>query len=545
MASQFRIDDRYDVAGDVVPGLLDRMYKAHDRSSGREVVLRLLSSGNALTQMGVARDLELYASLNHPNILSVFDIGETTLNGEQVIYIVMPFLPGRSLAEVMQQHRGPIALRLAIDIAHQMGNALDALHSHHLIHRDLTPQKVLLSDSGIVHLTDFGLARVVSGKDAVDSYSSLPYMAPELVAGSHMISAAADIYSLALIFYELVTGAQPFAKPTHSETLVAILHDPIPRAGIFNPYVKSQLESVLTRALSKEPERRYWSARAFCDDLSAAVNAELVEPDEAEVQTVPNTQSGQWRIVLAADLQDLDSDSIERLIEELRRLSGEQTLRLVSIEHGSVILILEGSDDGFKVIDHLVRTGNLTEVLGLKIQSVDFEPNDTRREPTKATEQSSTTADQTRCTVFISYSHKDDKLRHSLSNHLRPLERQGLIDQWHDRKITAGQEWKGEIDQRMESSQMILLLVSPDFVASQYCYDNEMKRALERHERKESRVVPIILRPVDWHQSPFGKLQALPRDGKAVTLWTNRDEAFSAIAQDLRQAASEIRAGVY
>ena len=96
--------------------------------------------------------------------------------------------------------------------------------------------------------------------------------------------------------------------------------------------------------------------------------------------------------------------------------------------------------------------------------------------------------------VFISYSHKDEALREKLGTHLSLLKRQGVIDEWHDRRIGAGQEWAGAIDEHLNSAAVILLLVSADFVASDYCYDLEMTRALERHDAGDARVIPVILR---------------------------------------------------
>lgn len=144
--------------------------------------------------------------------------------------------------------------------------------------------------------------------------------------------------------------------------------------------------------------------------------------------------------------------------------------------------------------------------------------------------------------LFFSYAHEDELLRKRLVKALAVLKRQGVIRDWHDRKITAGREWKGQIDQHLNSARVILLLISPDFIASDYCYDIEMTRALERHDREEARVIPVILRPVDqWHTAPFGKLLAAPTDGKAVTLWSNRDKAFADVAGHVRRAVEELR----
>ena len=144
--------------------------------------------------------------------------------------------------------------------------------------------------------------------------------------------------------------------------------------------------------------------------------------------------------------------------------------------------------------------------------------------------------------LFYSYFHQDEELRKELESHLSLLRRKGLISAWHDRMIGAGDEWKGETDKNLEEAQVILLLVSSSFLASDYCWDVETKRAVERHDRDEAKVIPIILRPCDWQGAPFGKIQALPRDGKAITSWSNRDEAFTDVALGIRRAIEAMTA---
>lgn len=137
--------------------------------------------------------------------------------------------------------------------------------------------------------------------------------------------------------------------------------------------------------------------------------------------------------------------------------------------------------------------------------------------------------------IFYSYSHRDEDLREELEKQLSFLKKRGLISTWHDRKIEPGTEWDRTISQRLNSADIILLLISADFLSSDYCYDIEMTRAMERHEAREARVIPIILRHVDdWQAAPFGKLQALPKGGKPVKSWTDRDEAFADIARGIR-----------
>src|SRR6266566_1600964 len=142
--------------------------------------------------------------------------------------------------------------------------------------------------------------------------------------------------------------------------------------------------------------------------------------------------------------------------------------------------------------------------------------------------------------VFYSYSHRDQRLRDQLEIQLALLKREGLLSGWHDRKIEAGEEWRGKIDEHLNAAQIILLLISADFIASDYCYDIEMTRALERHEIGEARVIPVILRPAEWKQAPFGKLKPLPTGGKPVVKWTDRDSAFLDIAQGIRRVIEEL-----
>lgn len=142
--------------------------------------------------------------------------------------------------------------------------------------------------------------------------------------------------------------------------------------------------------------------------------------------------------------------------------------------------------------------------------------------------------------VFFSYSHADERLRDQLEKQLAMLKRQGVIETWHDRRIGAGQNIDKVIDEHINTDEIILLLVSSDFLASDYCYDTEMQRAMERHDAGEAIVIPVILRACDWHHAPFGKLNATPRDGKPITQWPDIDEAFLQVAKAVREAAASL-----
>ena len=142
--------------------------------------------------------------------------------------------------------------------------------------------------------------------------------------------------------------------------------------------------------------------------------------------------------------------------------------------------------------------------------------------------------------VFYSYSHKDEAHREDLETHLSMLRRDGLIKEWSDRKILPGEAIDHEIDENLRRADLILLLVSPDFLASDYCWEKEMQFALDRHESGSAYVIPIFVRPGDWKQAPFAKVKGLPTDAKPVTIWDNKDLAWLDVARGIRETISRI-----
>ena len=141
--------------------------------------------------------------------------------------------------------------------------------------------------------------------------------------------------------------------------------------------------------------------------------------------------------------------------------------------------------------------------------------------------------------IFFSYAHEDEALRDKLAKHLSLLQRQGVVTLWHDRNINTGTDWSYSIDQHLQIAEIILLLVSANFIASDYCYSIEMQRAMDRSDREEAIVIPIILRPVDWESAPFGRLQALPKDAKPVATWSNVDQALLNTAEGIRRVIKD------
>lgn len=137
--------------------------------------------------------------------------------------------------------------------------------------------------------------------------------------------------------------------------------------------------------------------------------------------------------------------------------------------------------------------------------------------------------------IFYCYAHEDKVFRDDLEKHLSPLKRLGQIAEWHDREILPGGEWRHEIDTHLDMADVILLLVSPNFFYSDYCYSIEMKKAFSRHTAEDTSIIPILLRPVHWQETPLGELQILPTHGKPITKWRSRDEAYFDIVKGIQK----------
>ena len=142
--------------------------------------------------------------------------------------------------------------------------------------------------------------------------------------------------------------------------------------------------------------------------------------------------------------------------------------------------------------------------------------------------------------IFFSYAHEDEKLMDEVRRQLIVYERQGRILKWHDRKIPAGAEWQNKIDERLRHARVILLFMSPRFIESKYCYQVEGQEALRRHDSNEATVIPVVLRPCAWEDSPFGKLQALPRDAKPLSTWDNLDIASLEVARGVMSVVDNL-----
>lgn len=285
---------------------------------------------------------------------------------------------------------------------------------------------------------------------------------------------------------------------------------------------------VRTHVMSKDAGR--WRTGAI---LSFEGNTALVKADAHDRKVtirVRGTKEGRRRLlaIIRSDFERIHADIRNLNPQEMVPVPGHPTIAFKYPD----LCTMERDGVGKMpfVVDGKVFAQDIQELLN----GVDLEG--TRRKERDPMERS----DQA-IRLFYSYSHKDEPLRQELETHLKLLERRGLIAPWHEYMVGAGSEWKGQIHEHLNHADVILLLISADFLASDYCYDIEMKRAMERHESKEAQVIPVILRAVNWEAAPFGKLQALPKDAKAVTKWPDKDTAWQNVSAGIEKAVHELR----
>ena len=276
----------YTVVGRIGQGGMAAVYEANDLRYRRTVALKLLDTeaSSALGPERFRREIEVVAQLHHPHILPLYDSGEA----DGHLYYVMPLVKGGSLRERLARTPALTVTEIA-SIARDIGTALDNAHRHGVIHRDVKPANILLDDEHAV-LADFGIAhRVLDESEAELTITGLligtpAYMSPEQVMGAQSLDARSDIYSLACVVFEMLTGAPPFRSTSAPATAARHLHEPVPSASALRPDLSGQVDQVLQTALAKDPALRFPSARTFVEALDAALSA----PPAAR-PTIPST----------------------------------------------------------------------------------------------------------------------------------------------------------------------------------------------------------------------------------------------------------------
>src|SRR5579863_8215943 len=278
MPARKKITDRYETLDILGKGGMGLVYKAYDAVVRREVAIKTLRDipDPASLQL-FYKECDVLASMSHPNIVEIFDIGEFNEDGATKPYFVMPLLPGVTLDQLIKTSSQRLTVERSVEIIVQTCRGLHAAHERGLVHRDLKPSNIFVMPDDAVKIIDFGVAHMADTTNTMTvAGGTLPYMAPEQLE-MKPASPLSDIFSLGVVLYESLTRRRPFDFPTEQETAQAIMHHIPPAASELNPAVSQVISRVIHKAIAKQPWNRFATAKEFADTLTKAQRNEAIE----------------------------------------------------------------------------------------------------------------------------------------------------------------------------------------------------------------------------------------------------------------------------
>ena len=274
--------DRYEIIEQIGTGGMSDVYKAKCHKLNRYVAIKVMKSEFSEDKTFVSKfraEAQSVAGFTHPNVVNVYDVGDE--NG--IYYIVMELVEGITLKKYIEK-RGKLPFKEAVSIAIQVANGLDAAHKHHIVHRDIKPQNIIISKEGKVKVTDFGIAKVASSStiNSSSTMGSVHYISPEQARGGYS-DERSDIYSLGITIFEMLTGTVPFDGDSTVAVAVQHIQDEIPAPSTVAADIPVSIDKIVLKCTQKKPDRRYQSAAELITDLKKS----LVMPDEDFVVMAP------------------------------------------------------------------------------------------------------------------------------------------------------------------------------------------------------------------------------------------------------------------
>ena len=278
------LGNRYEMIKKIGNGGMATVYKATDLVLKRYVAVKILRDEFTTDEEFIKRfetEAQSAARLTHPNIVSIFDVGVD--NG--IYYIVMELIQGKTLKEIITEERGPLPWKWSVNVAIQIASALEMAHKNNIIHRDIKPHNIIITEDGIAKVTDFGIAKAVSNSTITafgTTIGSVHYFSPEHARGGYT-DAKSDLYSLGVVMYEMVTGKVPFDADTPvSVALKHMQEEPVPPIEE-NPNLPESINQIILKALKKDPMFRYQTSTEMLQDLRMALknpNGDFVSNDD-------------------------------------------------------------------------------------------------------------------------------------------------------------------------------------------------------------------------------------------------------------------------
>jgi serine/threonine-protein kinase len=276
-AAPRKLAGRYEVRQVLGQGGMGLVYRAYDTVVRREVAVKtLLDAPDPASLQLFYKECDVLASMSHPNIVEIFDIGEFEEEGKQKPYFVMPLLPGTTLDDFIRKASHRLTVERTVEIISQTCRGLQAAHERGLVHRDLKPSNIFVMEDDSVKIIDFGVAHMADTRTTRGQKGTLLYMSPEQIE-MKPLSALSDIFSLSVVCYEALTGRQPFQRARADEVVDAILHQIPPPASELNPAVSQAISRVVHKGMAKQSWHRFSSARELGDTLNKALRGEAIE----------------------------------------------------------------------------------------------------------------------------------------------------------------------------------------------------------------------------------------------------------------------------
>lgn len=274
-----KINERYEIIRAIGEGGMANVYLGYDTILDRNVAIKILRGDLSNDEKFVRRfqrEALSASSLAHPNIVEMYDVGED----DGLYYIVMEYVDGKTLKQLLKK-RGNLTLSETIDIMLQLTDGMRHAHDSYIVHRDLKPQNIMIKDDGQIKITDFGIAMALNSTQLTQTNSvmgSVHYLPPEQASGKGS-TIKSDIYSMGIIFYELLSGSLPFRGDNAVEIALKHMRDPLPSLREDNPAIPQSIENIIKKATAKNPKNRYEDARSMHEDLLTALDEDRMNEE--------------------------------------------------------------------------------------------------------------------------------------------------------------------------------------------------------------------------------------------------------------------------
>ena len=311
------IADRYEILGKIGSGGMSDVYKAKDHKLNRFVAIKVLKPEFSEDRSFVTKfrvEAQSAAGLIHANIVNVYDVGDE----DGIYYIVMELVEGITLKKYIEK-KGRLGVREAVSIAIQVAQGIEAAHNHHIVHRDIKPQNIIISKEGKVKVTDFGIARAATSNTInSNAMGSVHYISPEQARGGYS-DEKSDIYSFGIMLYEMLTGRVPFEGDTTVSVALQHIQDDIVSPAKLVPGIPVSVEKIVLKCTQKSPDRRYHSMAALIADLKKA----LMSPDEDFVQIENPDEAMATRTVTSRERKEINESRNKEATEGARLKKNE------------------------------------------------------------------------------------------------------------------------------------------------------------------------------------------------------------------------------